>query len=175
MKALLSALLIGVSSNVFAVQAKVIGVAPITQTEYVQGQTTYQQVQNCNTTQAYGYQNNGFINQGTNAIFGSTAGLIGAVAGIAIGNNVGSGGGYEKAIGAIVGSQVANQMSQSNRVPNTVTQCTTQSIPVTSQVPVQRVVGYNVNVVYNDRVYLIQRDYSPQVGSFIEVEVLGVR
>lgn len=166
MKKILFLLLLMISATAHAVPAKVISVNPVHQYRTVYDYVTEYQYQ-C------GVVNNsrGVIERTTNGVFGSQEGAIGAIAGAAIGSQVGGGSGREiaTAMGAIVGNKMGNDVAQRNREecrPIPVRRTITNTIPYVSH--------YNVTVDINGSIYTVQRNHSPAIGSVINV-TLNVR
>tara|TARA_B100000212_G_C27372717_1_gene533292 strand:+ start:1950 stop:2459 length:510 start_codon:yes stop_codon:yes gene_type:complete len=110
----------------------------------------------------------GVVERGVNGVFGSTEGLIGAAIGTAIGNEIGGGSGNEaaKVIGAVLGNKIGN-----NRAIARAEVCTEVTKNVQRQYTEQVIVGYNVKVGVNGSEHWIYRNFQPQVGSYIPVQV----
>jgi uncharacterized protein YcfJ len=102
-------------------------------------------------------------------------GLIGAIAGAALGSTIGHGNGRgaAMAIGAIGGALAGNQIESNGRVQHAqaqgaVTQCTTQ---VGYE---NRTVGYNVTYEYAGRQHTVQMPYDPGPTIRLQVSPVGV-
>lgn len=157
-----------------AVDALVTSTTPITRTEYVTSGTVYEQRQVCSSSvQPQGRAQS--LSDLPNRVLGSPEGMIGTVVGIAIGNNVASGGAYEKAVGALLGNQLGNAMASNRRQVQSSQTCYTEQVPVTQTQQVQRVIGHRVQVELNGNRYTVQREFQPRVGDYIDVQVVNVR
>jgi uncharacterized protein YcfJ len=117
-------------------------------------------------------QNDGWIEQGSTAVFGSTKGILGTVVGVAIGSQIGGGSGNDAAmiIGGILGNRVGNSSNRNSQQP-IYPQCheevAYQSIPqVESELQ-----HYNVIVNLNGINYTVKRYTSPQIGEHIPVNL----
>lgn len=113
----------------------------------------------------------GWIERGTNTIFGSVEGLVGAAVGVAIGSQIGGGSGTEvaKVVGGVIGNRVGNSRSSDGD------EC--QSERVRRRVPrtEQYVREYEYAVLFDGLVYrgVRRSEYMP-IGSNIVISV-GVR
>lgn len=161
------------SFSTVAVEALVTASTPITRTETVEAGTIYEQRQVCSSS-AQPSRGTQSLSDLPNRVLGSTEGMIGTIAGIAIGNNIASGGAYEKAIGALIGNQLGNAMANDRRsVPSQT--CYVEEVPVRKYQQIQRIIGHRVQVEYNGSRYIVQREFQPRVGDYIDVDVIGVR
>ena len=163
-KTLISLGLVAVSGLAMADDALVVDMAPKfeSQTRYETVPQTYVQCGG-NPRRARGY-----VEQGVNGIFGSTEGLFGAVLGGAIGNELGGGSGNEaaKIVGAVLGNKIGN-----NRAVAKAEVCTEVTKDVQRQYTEQVIVGYNILVQVNGNEHWIYRNFQPQIGSYIPVQV----
>jgi len=152
-----------------ASEARVVGVEPIYRyyTTY-HTETTYQN--QCNIAKR---TDRGMIERGTNSVFGSIEGTIGTAVGYGIGNEIGGGSGREisRVLGAIVGNKIGNDIGDRNRINNGHTNCYT--VPVTHKVPAQeqRLSHYNVTVDINGQLFVVKRNFEPNVGQWIDVSL----
>jgi len=153
--------------DAFGAQALVVDVQPnvVERTRY-ETDTWYEE--KCNIARA---NDRGIIERGNNSIFGSIEGTIGTAVGYGIGNEIGGGSGREisRVLGAIVGNKIGNDIGDRRRVQRGEYQCAT--VPVTQTVPVtySEVSHYNVTVEIDGQNYRVQRNFSPVIGSYIDV------
>lgn len=169
MKKLLTIGLICVSTAVSAQEyAKVVGVQEVYSVRNVPQQ-------HCTTVDVPVYHqqapSGGAIGGMVDNTFGSTQGLVGAIAGGLIGSRIGGGSGkrWATAAGAVIGTQVGDRYRQ-NRQQQIVTYQKQQQC---SMVNVQEnfVSGYQVTYEYNGRLYTGHKGFRPQIGSLYPVDI----
>jgi uncharacterized protein YcfJ len=146
--------------------ALVVGIDPIYREE-----VRYQAI---NISENICYQNqmgrgDGWIERGSNCVFGSTAGLIGTAVGVAIGSEIGGGRGRDaaKIVGGIVGNSVGNNVARNNQGTRCETVTRVQNTPYTEMV----VSNYRVHVELNGGRYTAIRSSQPIVGTYIPVSL----
>jgi len=114
--------------------------------------------------------NDGWIEQGTSSVFGSTQGLLGTAIGVAIGEHIGGGRGNDaaKIVGGIVGNRVGNNMARSRSAQRVCEPVTTYTdVPYVDNI----VDHYRVVVKINNSEYVVNRSYSPEIGRAIPVDL----
>lgn len=148
-----------------AEQAKVVGVQPVYRF------ITRYEVQDVEEIVCYDNagSNDGFIEQGTDGLFGSTEGAIGAVVGGAIGRQIGGGRGRDAAtiLGIIVGNRIGNNANRRREGQICETRIKQASTPVRAR----EIASYRVQVEVEGEVYTVNRDTDYAVGSYIPVNV----
>ena len=142
MKIYVSTILILVSVNLFAADAKVVATEPV-----YTNSTQYREV--CAPVTE------------TKRSIGGT--LIGGALGAAAGNQVGGGSGRDIAtvVGAVTGAAIGQNVAGDRTV--TKNQCTSEPFTV------QEISQYKVTVDINVTFYTVYRSFSPQTGSLIPV------
>ncbi len=116
-------------------------------------------------------ESKGWIQKGTDKVFGSTEGLVGAIVGGLIGNQVGGGSGKKIATvaGVVIGNQVGN--SGSKQASNSGQQYCRDIIKHYIRVEQVNVIGhYNVTVDVNGRPVTVKRQSDPGKTISINVE-----
>lgn len=142
MRIYVSTILMLVSVNLFAADAKVVATEPV-----YTNSTQYREV--CAPVTE------------TRRSIGGT--LIGGALGAAAGNQVGSGSGRDIAtvVGAVTGAAIGQNVAGDRTV--TKNQCTSEPFTV------QEISQYKVTVDINGTFYTVYRSFSPQTGSLIPV------
>jgi len=142
MKIYVSTILMLVSVNLFAADAKVVATEPV-----YTNSTQYREV--CAPVTE------------TKRSIGGT--LIGGALGAAAGNQVGGGSGRDIAtvVGAVTGAAIGQNVAGDRTV--TKNQCTSEPFTV------QEISQYKVTVDINGTFYTVYRSFSPQTGSLIPV------
>jgi len=142
MKIYVSTILMLVSVNLFAADAKVVATEPV-----YTNSTQYREV--CAPVTE------------TKRSIGGT--LIGGALGAAAGNQVGGGSGRDIAtvVGAVTGAAIGQNVAGDRTV--TRNQCTSEPFTV------QEISQYKVTVDINGTFYTVYRSFSPQTGSLIPV------
>ena len=142
MKIYVSTILMLVSVNLFAADAKVVATEPV-----YTNSTQYREV--CAPVTE------------TRRSIGGT--LIGGALGAAAGNQVGGGSGRDIAtvVGAVTGAAIGQNVAGDRTV--TKNQCTSEPFTV------QEISQYKVTVDINGTFYTVYRSFSPQTGSLIPV------
>lgn len=164
-KTLLALGLIAASGPALATDAYVVDVNPV-----LEDQVRYEDVPTQQLVCGYSNQrgNSGWIERGTNGVFGSTEGLLGAAIGTAIGNEIGGGSGNEaaKVIGGVLGNKIGNNIAyKKGETCQEVTKMVRQRYTETV------ISGYNVLVDINGDHYWVKRNFEPMVGDVINVRV----
>ena len=110
---LIAAALLSSAAYAETIQLPITNVNPVFAERWVTKQVTTT-VKRCMSRQDA--QARGWIQKGTNKVFGSTQGLIGALIGGAIGNQIGGGSSKKIAtgLGVLFGNQVGNNMATTN-------------------------------------------------------------
>ena len=113
---------------------------------------------------------NGMLERIVDGSFGSTEGLVGTVAGAAIGDVIGGGGDNTtvKVIGGVIGNKIGNNIADKRN--NT---CKYEDITRKEPYNVQEMVSYHVVVKSDNSQYTVVRPYSPTIGERIKVSVTG--
>jgi uncharacterized protein YcfJ len=144
MRIFLPVMLVLVSINAFANDARVVAAEPVYTTR-----THYREV--CTPVTE------------TRRSIGGT--LLGGAIGAAVGNQVGGGSGRDiaTAVGAVTGAAVGQNVAGDNTV--TTNQCVNE--PYT----VQEISQYKVTVEINGNLYTVYRSFGPAAGSLIPVTV----
>jgi uncharacterized protein YcfJ len=167
MKTIFTATALLLSASALAdTSALVVGVDPVYREE-IRYQAT-------NVSENVCYQNemgrgDGWIERGTNGVFGSTAGLIGTAVGVAIGSEIGGGRGNDaaKIVGGLVGNSVGNSVARNNQGTRCETVTRVQNVPYSQMV----ITDYRVHVELNGGRYTVIRSSQPIVGTYIPVNL----
>jgi uncharacterized protein YcfJ len=111
----------------------------------------------------------GWIERGSNTIFGSTGGLIGTVAGVAVGSQIGGGSGRDAAmvVGGLLGNHVGNDVARRNNTTSCEVRVRTVNEPYTDM----EIHNYRVNVDLDGARYTVIRSTQPTIGSRIPVNL----
>ena len=116
----------------------------------------------------YKRNNKGALEKVVDGAFGSTGGLVGAAAGVAVVDKLGGNTGA-KVLGGLLGNKIGNDVSSQNK--NVVTKCETQTKTRYETKDVERLEHYLVTVSYGLNRFIVKRDFEPQVGDLIKVNL----
>jgi len=113
-------------------------------------------------------RSNGLLERVVDGGFGSTEGLIGTAAGVAIGDKIGGGRGNDaaKIIGGLIGNKIGNDIADSKRA-----QCEFEDIERQEPYTVQEISNYRVTVEMEGSQFVVTRQYQPRVGDYIPVSL----
>lgn len=157
------ALLLATSANAQGVSLKVVGVDPV-----YRDVTRYQTVVETRKVCYRENRSNGLLERVVDGGFGSTEGLIGTAAGVAIGSEIGGGRGNDaaKIIGGLIGNKIGNDIADSKRA-----QCEFEDIERQEPYTVQEISNYRVTVEMEGSQFVVTRQYQPRVGDYIPVSL----
>jgi len=156
-------LLLATSTHAQGVSLKVVGVDPV-----YRDVTRYQTVVETRQVCYRENQSNGLLERVVDGGFGSTEGLIGTAAGVAIGEHIGGGRGNDaaKIIGALIGNKVGNSIADSKRGT-----CEYEDIQRQEPYTVQEISNYRVTVEMEGSQFVVTRQYQPRIGDYIPVSL----
>jgi len=167
--ALLVVSLVSVSAVAAPVAGRVVAVDPV-YTNVV----SYNRVQAIETIcedVRYARRSDGLIERGTNGIFGSTQGLIGTAAGVAIGSQIGGGSGtsWAMAIGGLLGNSMGNNVARSRQNRTLVCDDVVQWID--EPVIEREFQHYNVTVDVQGQRFTVIRYTAPEIGEMTPITI----
>ena len=165
MKKIITAGLILLSSIATAqgLSLRVVAVDPIYQTV-----TRYQTIVETRKVCYRENQSNGMLERIVDGGFGSTEGLIGAAAGVAIGDKIGGKGDNDAArvIGGLIGNKIGNNVADSKR-----NRCEYEDVERREPYTAQEIANYRVTVEMQGSTFSVTRSYQPRVGDYIPVSL----
>lgn len=111
---------------------------------------------------------NGLLEKGVDGGFGSTQGLIGTAAGVAIVDELG-GNDAAKIIGGLLGNKIGNDFKDKKKHRGAL--CWQEQTVERQSYWARTVTGYNVDVDLNGSIYTVRRKREPYIGEYIRVGV----
>lgn len=153
------------------VRGTVVNVNTVTKTSYREVRTPSQMLVCEDIRINSRRKSHGLIEKGTDSIFGSTEGLLGTIAGVAIGSQIGDGAGREAAriVGGALGNQIGNDVAYSKS--ETIESCynvTRYNVHLEEQTVIDY---YQIAVEYNGVVFTVNRNSIYYVGNKITINV----
>ena len=154
------------SANIYANETnmEVVKTKPVFRNISVQTPVSYE-IEVCHN---YKRNNKGALEKVVDGAFGSTGGLVGAAAGVAVVDKLGGNTGA-KVLGGLLGNKIGNDVSSQNK--NVVTKCEAQTKTRYETKDVERLEHYLVTVSYGLNRFIVKRDFEPQVGDLIKVNL----
>lgn len=155
--------MIAVAANAQGVSLKVVNVDPI-----YRNVTRYHSVIETREVCYRENQSNGLLERIVDGGFGSTEGLIGTAAGVALGDKIGGGGGNDaaKVIGGLIGNKIGNNIADSKR-----NKCEYEDIERREPYTVQEISNYRITVEMEGSTFVVTRPFQPRVGDYIPVSL----
>ena len=154
------------STNIYANETnmEVVKTKPVFRNISVQTPVSYE-TEVCHD---YTRNNKGALEKGVDGTFGSTGGLVGVAVGVAVVDKLGGNTGA-KVLGGLLGNRIGNNVSNQNE--NVTTKCESQTKTRYETKDVKRIEHYLVTVSYGLTRYEVKRDFEPQVGELIKVNL----
>ena len=111
-------------------------------------------------------RSNGLLERVVDGGFGSTEGLIGTAAGVAIGDKIGGGGGNDaaKIIGGLIGNKIGNSVANNRN-----NRCEFEDVERREPYRTQEISSYRVTVEMEGSSFVVNRPFEPRIGDYIPV------
>jgi uncharacterized protein YcfJ len=157
------AVLFSLSAEAKSIQMEVVDVQPVVRNVSVNVPVQFEE------EVCYRYKKNsrGVLEKIVDNGFGSQGGLIGTAAGVAIADEL-DGNDAAKIIAGLIGNRIGNDISQKH---NGQRHCEMQTVTKYERHYESRVTGYRVTVDHYGLQFTINRNFEPQVGQSISVNV----
>jgi uncharacterized protein YcfJ len=159
------AVLFSLSAEAKSIQMEVVDVQPVVRNMSVNVPVQFEE------EVCYRFKRNsrGVLEKIVDNGFGSTSGLIGTATGVAIVDELG-GNDAAKILGGLLGNKIGNDISEKKRY-NNMRECSIETVTRYERRYEQRVTGYRVTVDHYGLQFTINRNFEPQVGQSISVNV----
>jgi uncharacterized protein YcfJ len=159
------AVLFSLSAEAKSIQMEVVDVQPVVRNISVNVPVQFEE------EVCYRYKRNsrGVLEKIVDNGFGSTGGLLGTATGVAIVDEFG-GNDAAKILGGLLGNKIGNDIAD-NRKINGQRHCEMKTVTKYERHYEQRVTGYRVTVDHYGLQFTINRNFEPQVGQSISVNV----
>jgi uncharacterized protein YcfJ len=165
-----------VSTNVFAnsyydgygggnnTQMEVVGVQPVYKSRAVQVPVQFDE------EVCYSMRRNsqGVLEKVVDGGFGSTRGLVGTAAGVAIVDELG-GNDAAKIIGGLLGNKIGNDFKEKKKRSGAL--CWQEQVVERQSYWAKTITGYKVDVELGDSIYTVRRKKEPYIGQYLPVRV----
>lgn len=159
--------IVALSTTAMAEDARVVGIEPVFG-QTVQWEEVPVTKQVCEGLPKH--KSDGLLEKGVDAGFGSTGGLIGTAAGVAIIDEFG-GNDAAKIIGGLLGNRIGNDISEQKRRNRAEIECYQVETFERQRYYAKTITGYKVDVEIGDSVYTVRRKKEPYIGQYIPVRV----
>lgn len=116
------------------------------------------------------HNSDGLLEKAVDGGFGSTGGLLGTAAGVAIVDELG-GNDAAKIIGGLLGNKIGNDINQNKRKNRPGVVCYQVESIERQSFYAKTITGYKVDVEVGDSIYTVRRKKEPYIGQYIPVRV----
>jgi uncharacterized protein YcfJ len=158
--------LIALSTTAIAEQALVVDVEPV-YGKSIQHEDVVVMKEVCKDNRGF-RDSNGLLERGVDGGFGSTQGLIGTAAGVAIVDELG-GNDAAKIIGGLLGNKIGNDFKEKKKRSGAL--CWQEQVVERQSYWAKTITGYKVDVELGNSIYTVRRKNEPYIGQYLPVRV----